>query len=77
MLLLEKANFSKQILKRLLHVKGTDALDFRAENDKNLEILEKNSLDLYSSLKVFICKIEKTRVNNSIEDEDDWGNLNN
>ena len=58
-------------------VKGTGAIDFRADNDKNFESLEKNSLDLYSSLKAFICKIEKIKLRNSIEDEDEWGNLDN
>ena len=58
-------------------VKGTDALDFRAENDKNLEILEKNSLDLYSSFKSVYLQDRENKIKNSIEDEDDWGNLNN
>ena len=58
-------------------VKGTDALDFRAENDKNLEILEKNSLDLYSSFKSVYLQDRENKIKNSIEDEDDWGNLKN
>ncbi len=58
-------------------VKGTDALDFRAENDKNLESLEKNSLDLYSSFKSVYLQDRENKIKNSIEDEDDWGNLNN
>ena len=58
-------------------VKGTDALDFRAENDKNLESLEKNSLDLYSSYKSVYLQDRENKIKNSIEDEDDWGNLNN
>ena len=32
-------------------VKGTTAIDFRADNEVNFESLEKNSIDLYSSLK--------------------------
>ena len=32
-------------------VKGTTAIDFRADNERNFESLEKNSIDLYSSLK--------------------------
>ena len=35
-------------------VKGTGAVDFRADNDKNFESLEKNSIDLYSSLKKYL-----------------------
>ena len=58
-------------------VKGTDALDFRAKNDKNLESLEKNSLDLYSSFKSVYLQDRENKIKNSIEDEDDWGNLNN
>ena len=58
-------------------VKGTDAVDFRAENDKNLESLEKNSLDLYSSFKSVYLQDRENKIKNSIEDEDDWENLNN
>ncbi len=58
-------------------VKATDAVDFRAENDKNLESLEKNSLDLYSSFKSVYLQDRENKIRNSIEDEDDWGNLNN
>ena len=58
-------------------VKGTDALDFRAKNDKNLESLEKNSLDLYSSFKSVYLQDRENKIKNSIEEEDDWGNLNN
>ena len=43
-------------------VKGTGAIDFRASNDKNFESLEQNSIDLYSSLKVFTYKIEKIKL---------------
>ena len=32
-------------------VKGTSAVDFRANNISNFDSLEKNSIDLYSSLK--------------------------
>ena len=39
-------------------VKATSAVDFRADNDRNFESLEKN-LDLYSSLKSIYHKIEK------------------
>ena len=47
-------------------VKATTAIDFRADNDKNFESLEKNSIDLYSSIKSIY-----------LQEEDDWGNLNN
>ena len=42
-------------------VKGTDAIDFRADNILNFDNLEKNSIDLYSSLKSNIYKIEKIK----------------
>ena len=43
-------------------VKGTTAIDFRSDNLLNFESLEKNSIDLYSSLKVYIYKIEKKKL---------------
>mgnify|MGYP001194637322 CR=1 FL=1 len=58
-------------------VKGTGAIDFRAENDKNFESLEKNSLDLYSSFKSIYLQDRENKIRNSIEDQDDWGNLDN
>ena len=58
-------------------VKGTGAIDFRADNDRNFESLEKNSLDLYSSLKSIYLQDRENKVKNSIEDKDEWGNLDN
>ena len=58
-------------------IKGTTALDFRADNDKNFESLEKNSLDLYSSLKSIYLQDRENKIRNSIVDEDEWGNLDN
>ena len=58
-------------------VKATGALDFRADNDKNFESLEKTSLDLYSSLKSIYLQDRENKIKNSIEEEDDWGNLDN
>ena len=56
-------------------VKGTAVVDFRAENDGNIESLEKNSLDLYSSLKSIYLQDRENKIRNSIEDPDEWGNL--
>jgi phospholipid-binding lipoprotein MlaA len=56
-------------------IKGTTAIDFRADNDTNFESLEKNSLDLYSSLKSIYLQDRKNKINNSNSDQDDWGNL--
>ena len=58
-------------------VKGTTAIDFRADNDKNFESLEKNSIDLYSSFKSIYLQDRANKIKNSIEDQDEWGNLDN
>ena len=58
-------------------VKATTAIDFRADNDKNFESLEKNSIDLYSSIKSIYLQDRENKIKNSIKDEDDLGNLNN
>ena len=58
-------------------IKATSAVDFRADNDTNLESLEKNSIDLYSSFKSIYLQDRENKIKNSIEDEDDWGNLDN
>ena len=56
-------------------VKGVTAVDFRADNDQNFESLEKNSLDLYSSLKSVYLQNRENKIKNSTSDQDDWGNL--
>ena len=58
-------------------IKTTDVIDFRAENDRNFESLEKNSIDLYSSLKSIYLQDRENKIKNSTEEEDDWGNLDN
>ena len=58
-------------------VRGTTAIDFRADNDRNLTSLEKNSLDLYSSLKSVYLQDRENKIKNSIEDNDEWGSLDN
>ena len=58
-------------------VKGTSAIDFRADNDKNFQSLEKNSIDLYSSMKSIYLQSRQNKIKNSIEDQDEWGNLDN
>ena len=58
-------------------VKGTSTIDFRGDNMANLNNLEKNSLDLYSSFKSIYLQDRNRKVNNSSEsDDDDWGSLN-
>ena len=58
-------------------VKGTTAIDFIADNDTNLESLEKNSIDLYSSLKSIYLQDRQNKIKNSNDDQDDWGNIDN
>jgi len=56
-------------------VKATGTIDFRADNDKNFESLEKNSIDLYSSLKSIYLQNRENKIKNSVQDEDEWGSL--
>jgi phospholipid-binding lipoprotein MlaA len=58
-------------------VKGTTAVDFRADNDVNFESLEKNSIDFYSSFKSIYLQDRENKIKNSTEDQDDWGSLDN
>ena len=58
-------------------VKGTTAVDFRADNEANFDSLEKNSIDLYASFKSLYLQNRENKINNSSEAEDDWGNLDN
>ncbi len=58
-------------------VKGTTAVDFRSKNIQNFESLEKNSIDLYSSLKSIYLQDRENKIQNSKGDQDDWGNLDN
>ena len=53
------------------------AVDFRADNDKNLESLEKNSIDLYSSIKSVYLQDRENKIKNSTESDDEWGKLDN
>ena len=58
-------------------VKGTSAVDFRADNDTNFESLEKNSIDIYASFKSLYLQNRENKINNSSDGNDDWGNLDN
>ena len=58
-------------------VKGASAVDLRADNDRNLESLKNNSLDFYSSFKSVYLQDRENKIKNSIEDQDEWGNLDN
>ena len=58
-------------------VKGTSAIDFRSGNLNNFESLEKNSIDLYSSFKSVYLQNRENKIQNSIDNDEDWGNLDN
>jgi phospholipid-binding lipoprotein MlaA len=58
-------------------VKAASAVDFRSDNMTNFESLEKNSIDLYAATKSLYLQNRKNKINNSSENEDDWGNLDN
>ena len=58
-------------------VKGTTAVDFRADNETNFDSLEKNSIDLYASFKSLYLQNRENKITNSSEGKDDWGNLDN
>ena len=59
-----------------ISVKGASAIDFRGDNMNNFESLEKNSLDIYASMKSIYLQDREKKINNSTSlDDDDWGNL--
>ena len=58
-------------------VKAATAVDFRGDNMNNFDSLEKNSIDLYAATKSLYLQNRKNKINNSSENEDDWGNLDN
>ena len=58
-------------------VKTVTAVDFRSDNDKNFQTLEKNSLDLYSSMKSLYLQDRENKIKNSYDDKDEWENLDN
>ena len=61
-----------------ISVKGAKAVDFRGDNMKNFDSLEKNSIDMYSSMKSVYLQDREKKIKNSTEtDDSDWGNLDN
>tara|TARA_A100001011_G_C14206157_1_gene797875 strand:- start:465 stop:1196 length:732 start_codon:yes stop_codon:yes gene_type:complete len=60
-----------------LTVKGASAVDFRGDNMQNFDNLEKNSIDLYSSIKSVYLQSREQKISNSQESNDDWGSLDN
>ena len=53
-------------------IKGIGAVDFRSDNITNFDSLEKNSIDLYSSLKSVYLQDRERKIKNSDSDQDDW-----
>ena len=60
-----------------LTIRGTSAVDFRADNEVNFDSLEKNSIDFYASFKSLYLQDRENKIKNSAETDDDWGNLDN
>ena len=58
-------------------VKSATAIDFRGDNITSFESLEKNSIDFYAATKSLYLQNRKNKINNSSENDDDWGNLDN
>ena len=58
-------------------VRGTNAIDFRSDNLISFESLEKNSIDLYSSLKSVYLQNRENKINNSDSSQAEWENLDN
>ena len=58
-------------------VKAATAIDFRSDNMTNFDSLEKNSIDLYAATKSLYLQNRNNKINNSSENDDDWGNLDN
>jgi len=59
-------------------IKGATAIDFRGVNMTNFNSLEKNSIDLYSSMKsIYIQDRERKIKNSSDSGSDDWGQIDN
>ena len=62
------------------YYRGTGAVDFRAKNIESWDSLEKNSIDLYASLKSLYLQNRKQKIANSTsiietQDDSDWEEL--
>jgi len=55
--------------------RGFDNVDFRARNLKNFESLEKNSVDLYSTVRSLYLQKRENLISNSSGSEDEWKNF--
>jgi len=55
--------------------RGFDNVDFRAKNLKNFEMLEKDSVDLYSTVRSLYLQRRENLISNSSGSEDEWKNF--
>lgn len=59
-----------------LAVKGTSAIDFRGDNDKNIQSLKKNSIDFYAATKSLYLQNKDRKIKNiSGTTDDNWKDL--
>ena len=56
-------------------VKGATAVDFRGDNVTNFDSLEKNSIDMYASMKSIYLQDREKKIGNDTSSDDDWGSL--
>ena len=59
------------------YYRGTGAVDFRAKNIESFDSMEKNSIDLYASLKSLYLQDRNKKISNSksaveTQDVSDW-----
>ena len=59
------------------YYRGTSAVDFRAKNIESFDSLEKNSIDLYASVKSLYLQDRNKKISNSrstieTQDDSDW-----
>lgn len=52
-------------------------IDFRADNIESFDNLENNSLDFYASIRSLYLQDRENKIKNSVENKDEWGNLDN
>jgi len=55
--------------------RGFDNVDFRAKNLKSFENLEKNSVDLYATVRSLYLQKRENLISNSFTSEDEWKNF--
>ena len=64
------------------YYRGTDSVNFRAKNIESFDNLEKNSIDLYASVRSLYLQNRKQKISNSesaveTQDDGDWEEIDN